>query len=128
MLYTIFVSLALIYLLLWGATLLLKRRRAAHWEIAEGVIETFRCERQGRTLSYVADIGYSFSARDSYFSGVVSTPADWWQRQPSSDLIGAKIHVRVNPRNPDDSVLISASLPGINQSRAPQFLVNGANR
>jgi Tfp pilus assembly protein PilV len=123
------ILLSLLALVFWWANTHLKRTRAMQWDATEAVVETVRSVNRGHySYSYVTEIGYSYKVSDNRFAGNVAVPANWWQIQPSPSLVGTKVQVRVNPRKPDESVLISSSLPGIDQSIVPVLLVQGANQ
>jgi hypothetical protein len=123
------VLLSLLALAFWWTNTYLKRTRATQWEATEAVVETVRSVSLGYySYSYVTEIGYSYKVGDGRFAGNVAVPASWWQIQPSPSLVGTKVQVRVNPDKPDESVLISSSLPGIDQAIVPALLVQGANQ
>jgi|SRR5271166_5609712 len=125
----IIIAVSLLYLVFWFLRKRHQRVKAANWRLVNATIETVKLENKGHYAPvYDADVGYSYCAEDSRFSGTVSVPASWWKREPSQELVGREIKVRVNPTKPSESVIISATLPGIDESIAPSLLLEGANR
>jgi hypothetical protein len=129
MLLEIITALGLLYLAFWFLRMRHQRVKAADWTLINATIETVRLENRGHySPVYDADVSYSYCAENSRFSGTVSVPASWWKREPSPELVGREIKVRVHPTKPSESVVVSATLPGIDESAAPFLLLKGANR
>jgi hypothetical protein len=121
--------LCLLYLAFWYFRTRSKRSEAANWKLTNATIERVQLEMRGHyTPVFVADVSYSYCVDESRFGGTVSVPATWWSREPSSALTGTEIQLRVHPTNPTESVVISATLPGIDRSVAPSLLIQGANQ
>jgi hypothetical protein len=105
------------------------RGAAATWPLTEGKIETLQIERRGHDVpADVAAVGYSYKVNGSWYSGATEIPRVWWKSAPTSALIGSKIQIRANPRNPSESAAVSASLPDLDHFGCPALLVSGANR
>jgi hypothetical protein len=123
------IVLGLLSFAFWYFRIRSKRNEAANWKVTDATIETVQLENRGHYAPvYDADVSYSYCVGESRFGGVVSVPASWWSQEPSSALSGTRIQLRVHPTNPNESVVISATLPGIDQSVTPSLLIQGANQ
>lgn len=121
--------LCLFYLMFWYFRRRIKRKQATDWRLISATIEAVQLENRGHyALTYVADVSYSYCVGDSRFGGTVSVPGSWWCQEPSAALTGTEIQLRVHPTNPNESVVISATLPGIDRSVTPSLLIQGANQ
>jgi len=52
-----------------------------------------------------------------------SLPKRRWLSDPTSELKNTPIHIRVNPQNPQQVVIESQSVPGLQPGRQPEFIV-----
>jgi hypothetical protein len=120
---------ALLYLVFFWVRKMRWMGTAMTWPPTMGRIEGLNLVNQGHDLPvYVADVGYSYEVNGTFYSGEVRIPGAWWQSSPSRQLVGVAIQVRVNPKDPSESALISRSIPGLDQTASPALLRTGSNR
>lgn len=123
------VFLSVIYL---GASYIWRRYRrdvASRWPIFNGTIESVNLVNRGHySYVYVAEVSYSYNMGSGVYSGIVSVPGAWWHTLPTETLAGNRIQVRINPRQPSDSAVVSTSIPGLDAGACPALLLQDSNR
>jgi ABC-type molybdenum transport system ATPase subunit/photorepair protein PhrA len=121
---SVVIAWGLAYLVFSWLRLWHRRRGARSWPTLDATVESINHAKQ---RDYTVDIGYSYNVDGSFFSGFVSVPGSWWRILPTHKIVGSAIQVRVNPQNPPESAIVSTSLPGIDVTVCPAYLVDGAN-
>jgi hypothetical protein len=102
---------------------------AKQWPVLSATVETVNHVNRGHyTNVYDVDVGYSYGVDRAFYSGESSIPGSWWRTPPTTVLVGSTIQVRVNPQDPSESVIVSTSLPGIDNANCPPLLGRGSNR
>jgi hypothetical protein len=123
------VALGLAFLAFSWAKLLRRKKMVGSWPGVDAIVETVTLVNRGHyTYVGVVDLGYSYTVDSSFNSGNVSVPGNWWRTPPTDKLIGQTIRIRVNPKDPSESAIVTASVPGIDDAICPQYLGRGANR
>ncbi len=104
----------------------LQRSRAASWPVADARIESVEVRKPyfpftTRRGYYSADLGYSYAAAGSVYSGLYKRdlPSEREGEEFIRDLKGKPIPAHYNPNAPSRSVLLDSDIEALLQARAP---------
>lgn len=89
-----------------------RRRQAAfNWPTVLAAVQS--CEDHTSGNHGIYELHYSYPVEGEYYSASIRVPRKRWADDPCSMLKGASIQIRVNPRDPEESVVEAASIPGM---------------
>jgi len=117
------VALSLAFLALSRMRSRYRSQVVRRWPRGSATVETITYASRGHyTYVYVVEVNYSYTVDGAFYSGEAAIPGTWWRTPPTDQLVGRTIQVCVNPKDPSESVIVSASLPGLEAATCPPFL------